>query len=143
MVPNQVANSALASPPRPTTPLVNQYEIFQCCILNVNIVTRSLPAARNARAPSVIQLQEGLPLLAAARVRLTRVAPPMGGTVIKWRLTQGSSARKEVMVDGDFRGSTKINGSRYLFRRNTWADGGGRVMPYISAGPLIRNLCNL
>jgi hypothetical protein len=58
--------------------LVNLCGIVQCRILNVNIITGSLPAARNANAPSVTQCQEGLPAVAAARVRSTRMVPPWG-----------------------------------------------------------------
>jgi hypothetical protein len=143
MVPFQVVYSAIPKSARLIMLLVNLYGIVQCRILNVNIITGSSPAARNAKAPSVIQFQEGLPALVVARVSSTRVLPPMGGTVINGRLTHGSSFVKEDIVEYDCRGSAELDNSRNPFKRYTWADGSGHVMRHISVGPLIRYVtCN-
>jgi hypothetical protein len=127
MAPFQMVNSAIPKSARLIMLLVNLCGIVQCRILNVNIIAGSLPAARNAKAPSVIQFQEGLPALAVARVRSTRVVPPMGGTVINGRLTHGSSVLKEDIVECDFRRSAKLNNSINPLT-DTWAEGSGHVM---------------
>jgi hypothetical protein len=143
MVPFQVANLATLNFARLLMLWVNLSGIVQCRILKVNIITGSLPAARNAKAPSVIQFQVGLPALAVARVRSTRVVPPMGGTVINGRLAHGRSFLKEDIVECDFRGSAQLDNSRNPFKRYTWAGGSGQVMRHISVGPLIRYVtCN-